>query len=529
MNWLSVPVCMSGAISSYVGLYYLWMFFKRRTDKEQLSFGVTCCFVAIYDFVNAAFYNVHSLVEGIFWQRLVYANLALLSISILWFIYDFVHYKKNKFFYFLVGYCCLILILELFINNEFTLSINIPDIKFIKLGSFNFVYYECKLGIFYKVQYGSMILGYMWILFQIIKTYRSGNKTIQPLLISFIIFFFAAINDILVGLSFYSFIYLLEYAYNIIILSMAYILTNRFVQLHQEVMGLNISLEHKVIERTEELQAALKQLETTNENLINTNIDLKEAHRIATRNMEMAIDVQTSFFPKEAPITDEWDIAFLNKPVAGVSGDFYDFYCENDQLHGISLFDVSGHGIAAGLFTLLAKSIINKNIINKRNIGLGKIIYQVNSDLKVEFKNAYYFLTGILLRLKKDNIEYVNAAHNAILLKRSKNQRVNLVKPTGKQQRGSLLGLEGIDSTFDVVQFNMQHNDSLLLYTDGLEEASNSFEEPYGLMRIISSFESAPNSSASEILNHIIYEHHRFIGKKSPSDDITIIVLKRKI
>jgi sigma-B regulation protein RsbU (phosphoserine phosphatase) len=44
--------------------------------------------------------------------------------------------------------------------------------------------------------------------------------------------------------------------------------------------------------------------------------------------------------------------------MSGISGDLYDFYLDDDTLSGISLFDVSGHGIASGLITMLAKSIL---------------------------------------------------------------------------------------------------------------------------------------------------------------------------
>ncbi len=528
MNWLSVPVFMSAAVSFYVGFYYLWMYFKRRSEREQLSFAVTCFVVAAYDLFCGGLYNAQTLSDGMFWQRLQFAALALLSIAVLWFLFDFSRYRIGRVFYIIAGYFLVIFILGLVVRNELTLSLDNPMLKQVKLNDlFDITYREVDPGIIYRLQYVSMMAGYVWILYLIVKDYIGGNRKILPLLVSFVLFFIAAINDVLVGAAVYPFIYVVEYAYIIIILSMAQILMNRFVTLQREVAELNRNLEQKVVERTEELHAAMEELEAINVRLVHTNAELEESQRIASLDMAMAAEVQEVLFPKEPPPSEEWDVAFSYLPKAEVSGDLYDFYLVDDKLAGLSLFDVSGHGIAAGIFTLLAKSILGRNFLEMKDAGLGRFMERVDADLKSEISNADNYLSGIVLRFRGDRVEYVNAGHHALLIRRAGTGAVSAVRPADRDQRGSILGKDAIGGDFDVVRFRMGGDDALLLYTDGLDESVNDSGERFGPERIMHFFEMGPRGSARGLLDHILGEFNAFLGMRGPGDDCTVIVVRR--
>jgi len=530
MNWLSIPVFMSASVSFYVGFYYLWMYFRRRSEREQLSFAVTCFIVSAYDLFCGGLYNAQSLAEGMFWQRFQFASLALLSIAVLWFLFDFSHYRIGRLFYIIAGYFFILFILGLAVRNELTLSLDHPMLKPVRLGNYiNITYQEVDPGIIYLVQYVSMMAGYVWILYLIVKDLKSGNRNILPLLVAFVIFFIAAVNDVLVGAAVYPFIYLIEYAYIIIILSMAQVLMNRYVQLQIEVEELNRDLEKKVEERTEELHAAMEELEAINDRLVHTNAELEEAQRVASLDMAMAAGVQESLFPKEPPASDEWDVAFVYLPKAGVSGDLYDFYVHDNRLQGLSLFDVSGHGISAGIFTLLAKSILGRNFTRMKDAGLGKVVENVNADLKSDISSVDNYLSGIMLRFRDDRVEYVNAGHHALLMRRAGTGKAGMVKPQDRDQRGAILGMDDIGGDFDVVRFRMATDDVLLLYTDGLDESFNETGKQYGRKRIIESLENAPAGPARAILDHIMDEFYRFLGLKPPGDDCTVIVIRRLI
>ncbi|HPL15551.1 MAG TPA: hypothetical protein PL180_02555 [Spirochaetota bacterium] len=140
-------------------------------------------------------------------------------------------------------------------------------------------------------------------------------------------------------------------------------------------------------------------LAQANLELTAANGKLLAAQEVAQRDLNMAVNVQRTFLPSEAPVSDEWELSYFLHPMAGVSGDFYDFYVLDGRLAGVGIFDVSGHGIASALVTMIAKSIIFRNFKKRTGPGLGGVFDRSNHELYHEIGMSGFYLTGILLRL----------------------------------------------------------------------------------------------------------------------------------
>lgn len=289
------------------------------------------------------------------------------------------------------------------------------------------------------------------------------------------------------------------------------------------------NLEEKVKERTEDLLAAMSELESINERLIETNKKLEQAHMIAARDMAMATQIQTSLFPKTPPMTREWDIAFSYRPMSGVSGDLYDFYENQGQLKGILLMDVSGHGIASGLITMIARPVFDRNFKKGEAEKLSKVMQKANKDMITEIGNVDNYLTGILLRFKDSEVEYVNAAHADLNIKRADSGKAMLISESNKKIKGDIIGVKAIDKAYDELHISIAKNDTLLLYTDCLYESKNSANQEFGVDNILKSFENAPDGSAREILDYILNDLNKFVGNEPFNDDLTVIVVKRRV
>ena len=233
---------------------------------------------------------------------------------------------------------------------------------------------------------------------------------------------------------------------------------------------------------------------------------------------------------KKPPQTDEWDISFYFKPMSGVSGDMYDFYFDHENnLIGLSMMDVSGHGIASGLITMIAKSISTRIFSTKYTCKLGTILETINNELITELGNIDNYLTGIVLKFRDDVIEYANAGHTELLIKRADLNKTSIIKPSDNSEyKGMFLGLEAMKSKFDSLSFKAMKDDVLLIYSDCLNESANANGEEYGLERIIESLDSSPKGESKEILSYVINKMINFIGKDSFDDDLTVICLKRK-
>jgi sigma-B regulation protein RsbU (phosphoserine phosphatase) len=296
----------------------------------------------------------------------------------------------------------------------------------------------------------------------------------------------------------------------------------------EEKRRLNQGLELRVEERTREIEAALDELESMNESLIAANRDLASAQKIMELDMNMAVNVQQSFLPKEPPRVRDWDIAFAFRPMSGVSGDFYDFYTEGGHLKGLSLFDVSGHGIASGLVTMIAKSIVFRNFVKSGKGDLNGIMSRINSDLLEEMANVENYLTGIVLRFNGNSVEYVNAAHTDLVLRRAASGRAEEIVENDGDNRGAILSMASLAMEYPLCRFTVEAGDVLVLYSDCLNESFGPDGDQYGTRRILESIEKTPlPARADSYCAAIMQGLDEFMAGRSLADDLTLIVLKK--
>ena len=346
-----------------------------------------------------------------------------------------------------------------------------------------------------------------------IAKYRA-DETILSLIISSFINIFIAIFII------FTFSYLISK-----ITSKSLKITETELEKNKE---LNTTLEKRVETRTEKLQEVMRAITDVNDNLISVNTELEATQFEMQHDMDMAINIQQTFLPKKPPAVNGWDVSFLYKPMAGVSGDFYDFYSVNNNLEGLSLFDVSGHGIASGLITMLAKSIIQRYFLRMDDWTLGKIMTFANRDLIDELDCVGNYLTGVLLRFHKNEVEYVNAGHPDVLIKRGDTQKVKEISSSNCKFRGPLLGVAILKESYPALKFSVKPGDTMLLFSDALVECRNENSEQYGSERLVQSFQSVPkNADAETHIECIMKDLAIYRGNTPIKDDLTVIACKK--
>lgn len=317
--------------------------------------------------------------------------------------------------------------------------------------------------------------------------------------------------------------------YFIIILSKrAFKIYNENISKTTELKYLNENLEEKVSERTHELQDANYEL-----SVLNARLE-KEKFR-SELELEMASIVQRKFFPQPIKHFKGWDIAICYEPLAKVSGDLYDYYNFNDILNGISIFDVSGHGISASLITMLSKNIIShafqRGYRNKENIE--HMLNRINNSIITEKGEIDNYLTGLLCRFsefdEKDicTVELGNAGHPYPLHYDATENAIKEIKQDENRQHYGAIGMRGLDVSFPEIKFTMGKDDFFVCYTDGLTESSNSQEEQFGLKRVMQIVSENHDKSPETILKILTDKLQEFIGDQPIEDDITIMILKR--
>ncbi len=242
--------------------------------------------------------------------------------------------------------------------------------------------------------------------------------------------------------------------------------------------------------------------------------------------IRLAQVVQQSFFKHNETIYEDWAITYYNKPMAGVSGDFLDIYSTDNELNGIGIFDVSGHGIASGLVTMLVKNIIFQEFYNGRNDKLKSIIDRINIRYIKEKGNIENYLTGILSRMDGNKIEFINAGHSMPIFYSAQEDSAHYVEDDNTAF--GAIGLPDIPTNFVSHIVEMNRGDELIFFTDGATEATNADGEDFGKDRLLKSiFRNADRPLTTQV-NCIVSDILTFIGSEPQKDDITIIILKKK-
>lgn len=288
------------------------------------------------------------------------------------------------------------------------------------------------------------------------------------------------------------------------------------------------SASNYMTRKRNDLQAAKTELETLYVVLSETNDKLKREQLMTGIEMELAGEIQRAVLPGKVPDITGWDLAFFTKPSGTVSGDFYDFYYNGNTLNGMSLFDVSGHGVAPALITILAKPQIYSNFNCCGPAGIGSVLESINSILQRELEDVHLYITGLIIRIDGDSVEYANAGHPDLLYYKASFKKVEVAGDTGMSFKGQPVGISLSGCEYLSVKFKVDSGDFLILYSDGLTEQRNQAGEQYGINRLTNAVSSYNGNGAEGILKNIIDSLENFSGDIKAMDDITVIVAGKK-
>ena len=478
-----------------IAAYHILIYVKRREDRENILFAfiniVTALYLSVF-YIDDLPYIPFKGLNFLTFQKLFSYSLPFLLI---YFVGSFVSVflKRKEIRYVKIGRRILVIIpvIILLVAPSYPVLRRMWEI--------------CQLLLLPHLVYIAIIM---------VKAYLKNKRDVRPLLIGFSPFILAIFMDLLHNiLHWYALPYISMYGWMLVIIMLLFILASKFTQARNEAEDLNANLEKKVDDRTRELSEA--------------NAQLESANKQAAEDMKLAVYVQQSFYPRVAPITADYDLAFSFNPKAGVSGDLFDFYKAGNRLAGAALFDVSGHGIAAGLVTMLAKSIISKEFVDNMNKPLASVMSIISNKIAEDKGDVENYLTGILLRFENEHVYYVNGGHPAMFYRNS-NGKASMAALAGKEASGGLVGIKNLPVEYTGIKFKMSPGDAILIYTDCLYETKDSNGIEFGSDRIRQAFEHATGKTAQEKLNQVLGEFHEYVEGAEVKDDLTIIVIQKK-
>lgn len=237
------------------------------------------------------------------------------------------------------------------------------------------------------------------------------------------------------------------------------------------------------------------------------------------QQLTLANAIQKGFWPKQPEPIEGVSVAAFNIPAKQVGGDYYDFIQINPDKLGMVVGDVSGKGVPAALLMANARSTLRAQVQNGHSVSetvslVNSTIYQDTPDEK--FLTLFY---GVFDSNNRSFV-YTNGAHNPPFLYNKHTKKEKLL-----DVGGTLVGIFA-DFFYEEKSETLEKGDVLVIYTDGVTEASDKDDEMFGVERLHNLIRENAHLDAKSLIN-LIYEHVVEFTKGMPQfDDITLMALK---
>ncbi|MDR0991973.1 MAG: SpoIIE family protein phosphatase [Ruminococcus sp.] len=247
-----------------------------------------------------------------------------------------------------------------------------------------------------------------------------------------------------------------------------------------------------------------------------------DKERIATE-LNVATNIQAGMLPHifpPYPDRKEFDLYGSMQPAKEVGGDFYDFFLADEKTLAVVIADVSGKGVPAALFMVIAKTLLKNNAQMDKS---PKQVFDEVNNVLCENNEGGMFVTAFMgyLDVYTGEFNYVNAGHNPPCIQRAETGNWEFLpcKP------GFVLaGME--DISYKPQSTTLGKGDKLYLYTDGVTEATDQVEDLYGEKRLITTLNAHKDDNIIRLINSIKDDIRDFARGAEQADDITMLALE---
>jgi len=250
--------------------------------------------------------------------------------------------------------------------------------------------------------------------------------------------------------------------------------------------------------------------------------DSKQPQRaVDPLEIKLAGEVQKLLLPKNSPLCGWCSMAAKNRMAEVLGGDFYDFIELDSGGQILFIGDVTGHGLHASVVMSLVYGFIHRAAVEECRPQ--DVVADLNMFLRTFARRSnrldHFFSATLFFGIidpRSLSMQYVNAGHPAALVSR----RGNLLRlPATSHPVGYFDHAE-----FTAVCFQLEADDRLLLYTDGLIDSSSPTGEMYGMERLDAAFRTL-DSNHMVFLERLFAEIGDYLAGQQPFDDCTAIVV----
>jgi sigma-B regulation protein RsbU (phosphoserine phosphatase) len=237
------------------------------------------------------------------------------------------------------------------------------------------------------------------------------------------------------------------------------------------------------------------------------------------RDLELAREVQKGFLPDCHPSVPGYSFYNYYEPMVYVGGDYYDYVPLRDGRLAIIVADVVGHGVAAAMMMAKLSAETRFSLISEETPA--KAVRRLNQRIAALGVDRFITFIMVVLDPTQHRLTVVSAGHMAPIIRRADGR----IEEPGEDDGGLPLGVFD-DSEYEEVQSELQPGDVVVLYTDGVNEASLAANDQFGIDRMRDLIRGS-NHEPQTVGQTVIDAVRAYLGEKQQDDDMCLVSFGR--
>ncbi|HEY0257857.1 MAG TPA: GAF domain-containing SpoIIE family protein phosphatase, partial [Candidatus Methylacidiphilales bacterium] len=241
------------------------------------------------------------------------------------------------------------------------------------------------------------------------------------------------------------------------------------------------------------------------------------------RDIEVAREIQRILLPGSAPQMAGFNCAAVNIPAQQVSGDYFDFIQVDSEHWGVAVADVSGKGVPAAIIMAICRSVLRSKAPGK--MSPAQVLREVNRQLYPDIREDMFITMLYLIMDPSGVVTFARAGHEAAICCRDHFRQIEALDAPG-----IALGIDAGDIFDEVIKdvtMPLAPLDTLVIYTDGINEALDEEGNEFGREQLKAVLRSAGPQSVDFLVKTIVERVQSFSSGHPQNDDITLAAVQR--
>ncbi len=290
---------------------------------------------------------------------------------------------------------------------------------------------------------------------------------------------------------------------------------------HSELLdGLPVEAYNETGQLAEVFSFMIKKISENIKNLVAATT-IKERMQ---SELNIARNIQLDAVPKDfsCPRDKFIDIHAYLKPAREIGGDLYDFFFIDDDHLCFTVGDVADKGVPSALFMFCAKKVINGYAVKMGDLSPAQIMNVLN-DVICQDNTSFTFITLFIgiLNIRTGELRYANGGHVPPIF-----ADCDSTPEYKKDKSGPAVGIDPEIRYKDIAAV-IRPGGAVFICTDGITEAMNEEEKPFGNKRLLDNFSCMKDKSCEEVVEGILHEVRNYAGTAPQSDDIAVLMIRR--